>query len=104
MPNWYCSILGRFKMSNCSSFFPAEYGPSENAQLFGLVPSFFQPANRNLVGLPSLLSFSSQRGICPAENTKKPKITILTNLLMYQTKFIQNIKLSIYFIIILVCL
>ena len=60
----------------------------------GLVRSFFQPANRNLVGLPSLLSLSSQRGICPTENKKKSKIVIFTNLLLRRKK-VQKQKIKV---------
>ena len=42
--------------------------------LFGLVRSFFQPANRNLVSLPSLLSLSSQTSLhLPGREYKKNK-------------------------------
>ena len=50
-----------------------ENGPIK-IMLFGLVRSFFQPANRNLVSLPFLLSLSSQTSLhLPGREYKKNK-------------------------------
>ena len=55
------------------SDFLVENGPIK-IMLFGLVRSFFQPANRNLVSLPSLLSLSSQTSLhLPGREYKKNK-------------------------------
>ena len=66
-------ILFSSRLIYNSSDFLVENGPIK-IMLFGLVRSFFQPANRNLVSLPSLLSLSSQTSLhLPGREYKKNK-------------------------------